>query len=52
MRRQLDYTARINFLPRERRTELIEEALRRFSLLDLAKHRVDRLSMRQPQIVP
>ena len=51
VRKQLDYTARLIFVPRERRTELIEEALRRFSLLDLAKHRVDRLSMGQRQRV-
>jgi ABC-type multidrug transport system ATPase subunit len=51
VRRQLDYTARINFVPRERRSAAVEESIKRFSLLELAKHRVDRLSMGQRQRV-
>lgn len=51
VRRQLDYTARINFVPRERRPAAIEESIGRFSLMELAEHRVDRLSMGQRQRV-
>jgi ABC-2 type transport system ATP-binding protein len=51
VRRQLDYTARIAFLPRERRPMAVEESIRRFSLAELAEHRVDRLSMGQRQRV-
>lgn len=51
VRRQLDYTARIAFLPRERRPLAVEESIRRFSLAELAEHRVDRLSMGQRQRV-
>jgi len=36
VRRQLDYTARINFVPRERRPVVVEESIERFSLMDLA----------------
>jgi ABC-type multidrug transport system ATPase subunit len=51
VRRQLDYTARIGFVPRERRPAMVEESIKRFSLLELAEHRVDRLSMGQRQRV-
>ena len=51
VRRQLDYTARIGFVPRERRPTAVEESIRRFSLTELADHRVDRLSMGQRQRV-
>ncbi len=51
VRQQIDYTARIAFVPRERRPVAVEESLRRFSLLELARHRVDRLSMGQRQRV-
>jgi len=49
VRRQLDYTPRINFVPREQRPAVVEESIKRFSLMELAKHRVDRLSMGQRQ---
>jgi len=51
VRRQLDYTARISFVPRERRAAAVEESIKRFSLTELAEHRVDRLSMGQRQRV-
>jgi ABC-2 type transport system ATP-binding protein len=51
VRQQLDYTTRICFIPRDRRPAAVEESLERFSLLELAAHRVDRLSMGQRQRV-
>jgi ABC-type multidrug transport system ATPase subunit len=51
VRRQLDYTARIAFVPVKRRPAAVEEAVGRFSLAELAEHRVDRLSMGQRQRV-
>jgi ABC-2 type transport system ATP-binding protein len=51
VRQQLDYTARIAFIPRDRRSAAVEEYLWRFSLVELADHRVDRLSMGQRQRV-
>ncbi len=51
IRQQIDYTARIAFIPRDRRAAAVEESLWRFSLLELAEHRVDRLSMGQRQRV-
>jgi ABC-2 type transport system ATP-binding protein len=46
---QLDYWARLAYVPRERRAELVAGALRRFGLQALAEHRVDRMSMGQRQ---
>lgn len=51
VRQQIDYTARIAFLPGDRRSAAVERSLERFSLLELARHRVDRLSMGQRQRV-
>ena len=46
---QLDYWARITFVPRRERRQAINRACDRFSLTDLASNRVDRLSMGQRQ---
>lgn len=51
VRQQLDFSARISFVPRDRRVAAVEDSIRRFSLLELAGHRVDRLSMGQRQRV-
>lgn len=46
---QLDYWARLAYIPRERRGELVEVSLVRFGLTELAGQRVDRMSMGQRQ---
>ncbi|HWY90162.1 MAG TPA: ABC transporter ATP-binding protein [Solirubrobacteraceae bacterium] len=49
VRQQLDYWARLAYVPRERRAELVARSLRRFGLEELAERRVDRMSMGQRQ---
>jgi ABC-2 type transport system ATP-binding protein len=49
VRQQLDYWARLAYVPRERRAELVASSLRRFGLEELAERRVDRMSMGQRQ---
>jgi ABC-2 type transport system ATP-binding protein len=49
VRQQLDYWARLAYVPRERRAELVEGALQRFGLQELSAQRVDRMSMGQRQ---
>jgi len=49
VRQQLDYWARLAYIPRERRAELVADSLRRFALEELAERRVDRMSMGQRQ---
>ncbi len=46
---QLDYWARLAYVPRERRAELVAMNLRRFGLGELAERRVDRMSQGQRQ---
>jgi len=46
---QLDYWARLAYVPRERRGELVEVSLQRFGLEEFAERRVDRMSMGQRQ---
>jgi ABC-2 type transport system ATP-binding protein len=46
---QLDYWARLAYVPRERRRELIDASLERFGLEEFAQRRVDRMSMGQRQ---
>ena len=46
---QLDYWARLAYVPRERRAELVATSLRQFDLQELAERRVDRMSMGQRQ---
>jgi ABC-2 type transport system ATP-binding protein len=46
---QLDYWARLAYVPRERRAELVATSLRNFDLQELAQRRVDRMSMGQRQ---
>lgn len=46
---QLDYWARLAYIPREQRSEKVASALRRFGLEELADQRVDRMSMGQRQ---
>jgi ABC-2 type transport system ATP-binding protein len=46
---QLDYWARLAYIHRDRRRELVDVSLERFGLQELAAHRVDRLSMGQRQ---
>jgi ABC-2 type transport system ATP-binding protein len=46
---QLDYWARLAYVPRERRAELVAINLQRFDLEEFAKRRVDRMSMGQRQ---
>jgi ABC-2 type transport system ATP-binding protein len=46
---QLDYWARLAYVPRERRAELVASSLRDFDLQELAERRVDRMSMGQRQ---
>jgi ABC-2 type transport system ATP-binding protein len=46
---QLDYWARLAYVPRERRDELVARSLEQFGLDELAEHRVDRMSMGQRQ---
>lgn len=49
VRQQLDYWARLAYVPRDRREELVASALRQFGLQELAERRVDRMSMGQRQ---
>jgi ABC-type multidrug transport system ATPase subunit len=46
---QLDYWARLAYVPRERRQELVEVSIQRFGLEEFADRRVDRMSMGQRQ---
>ena len=46
---QLDYWARLAYVPRERRAELVALNLERFGLVEFADRRVDRMSMGQRQ---
>jgi ABC-2 type transport system ATP-binding protein len=46
---QLDFWARLAYVPRDRRAQSIELSLDRFGLRDLADQRVDRMSMGQRQ---
>jgi ABC-2 type transport system ATP-binding protein len=46
---QLDYWARLAYVPRARRAELVRDSVRRFDLEELADRRVDRMSMGQRQ---
>lgn len=46
---QLDYWARLAYVPRERRRELVDRALGQFGLEEFADRRVDRMSMGQRQ---
>jgi ABC-2 type transport system ATP-binding protein len=46
---QLDYWARLAYVPRERRSELVARSLEQFGLEELAEQRVDRMSMGQRQ---
>ncbi len=49
VRQQLDYWARLAYVPRERRPELVAKSLQRFGLEEFAERRVDRMSMGQRQ---
>jgi ABC-2 type transport system ATP-binding protein len=49
VRQQLDYWARLAYVPRERRAELVADSLERFGLEEFAERRVDRMSMGQRQ---
>jgi ABC-2 type transport system ATP-binding protein len=49
VRQQLDYWARLAYVPRARRGALVASALGHFGLRDLAEQRVDRMSMGQRQ---
>jgi ABC-2 type transport system ATP-binding protein len=49
VRQQLDYWARLAYVPSDRRAELVARSLRRFGLEELAERRVDRMSMGQRQ---
>jgi ABC-type multidrug transport system ATPase subunit len=49
VRQQLDFWARLAYVPRERRRELVDVSLRRFGLEEFAERRVDRMSMGQRQ---
>jgi ABC-2 type transport system ATP-binding protein len=46
---QLDYWARLAYVPRQRRGELVERSLEQFGLREFADRRVDRMSMGQRQ---
>lgn len=46
---QLDYWARLAYVPRERRRMLVDQALQSFGLQEFADRRVDRMSMGQRQ---
>jgi len=46
---QLDFWARLAYVPRERRAELVAVSLQRFELEEFAERRVDRMSMGQRQ---
>jgi ABC-2 type transport system ATP-binding protein len=49
VRQQLDYWARLAYVPRARRAELVARSLRNFDLQELSQRRVDRMSMGQRQ---
>jgi len=49
VRQQLDYWARLAYVPRARRATLVAAALGHFGLRELAEQRVDRMSMGQRQ---
>jgi ABC-2 type transport system ATP-binding protein len=49
VRQQLDYWARLAYVPREQRAAMVELSLQQFDLEELADKRVDRLSMGQRQ---
>jgi ABC-2 type transport system ATP-binding protein len=49
VRQQLDFWARLAYVPRERRRELVDISLQRFGLEEFAERRVDRMSMGQRQ---
>lgn len=49
VRFQLDWWARIAFVPEEARASAVDEALQRFALTELASQRCDRLSLGQRQ---
>lgn len=49
VRQQLDYWARLAYVPRELRAERVASSLGRFGLEELAEQRVDRMSMGQRQ---
>jgi ABC-2 type transport system ATP-binding protein len=51
VRQQLDYWARLAYVPRERRAAIVARSLQRFDLEELAENRVDRMSMGQRQRV-
>ena len=46
---QLDYWARLAYVPRSRRAELVADSLERFGLEEFRERRVDRMSMGQRQ---
>jgi ABC-type multidrug transport system ATPase subunit len=49
VRQQLDYWARLAYVPRGARARLVASSVRRFGLEELADRRVDRMSMGQRQ---
>ena len=49
VRQQLDFWARLAYVPRDRRRELVDISLQRFGLEEFAERRVDRMSMGQRQ---
>jgi ABC-2 type transport system ATP-binding protein len=49
VRQQLDFWARLAYVPRRRRAELVDISLQRFGLEEFAERRVDRMSMGQRQ---
>ena len=49
VRQQLDYWARLAYIPRAQRGDLVQCSLERFGLGELADQRVDRMSMGQRQ---
>jgi ABC-2 type transport system ATP-binding protein len=49
VRRQMDIWARVAFVPREGRAQIVADTLERYGLLPLAEQRSDRLSMGQRQ---
>lgn len=49
VRRQMDIWARVAFIPREGREQVVQETLERYGLMPLADQRSDRLSMGQRQ---
>jgi ABC-2 type transport system ATP-binding protein len=49
VRQQLDYWARLAYVPRDRRPLLVAHSLQRFGLEEFAERRVDRMSMGQRQ---